>query len=109
MTSFTLWGNVKEMADSVFKKDEPRMPTKIQTLDLPDLHEPCPRGREFVEALGECPDKSFFKLKSVQIIIDNHFSYWDSINLKYLVIPAFINLLLFWFWNNVVLPVRLRE
>jgi len=67
------------------------------------------RGREFIESLTECKDLDFFRLKSVQILIDHHHVFWYNINLMSQVVPAIIHVLLFWAWNNFVLPVRLRD
>ena len=59
--------------------------------------------------MTECPDLEFFTLRSVQILIDNHYHYWYKINLFSIVVPAILQSVLFWFWNNFVLTVRLRD
>ena len=45
-----------------------------------------------------------FTLKSVQIVIDCHARYWDKLNYLCVGLPMLINLLVFWYWSNIVLP-----
>lgn len=56
-----------------------------------------------------CDDDEFFTHKSVQMLIDYHYYYWYRIQLYSIVIPALIQVVLFWLWNNFVLPIRLRD
>ena len=51
-----IWGSLSHITDQLYEKNTERQPTKIETLDLPELHEQVNRGRLFIEALHECPD-----------------------------------------------------
>ena len=42
------------------------------------------------------------------MLIDNHYYHWYYLNLYAVVVPAFLQLTIFWFWNNFVLPIRLK-
>lgn len=75
-TTAPIFGKVSDITDNLFKSNRPPQPTKIECLDLPELHENFHRGREFIESLTECKDLDFFNLKSVQIIIDHHHCFW---------------------------------
>ena len=76
---------------------------------MPELHTQVYRGREFIEALTECKDLDFFTLKTVQIIIDHHYAFWYKFNIVSQVVPAVLNVIVFWAWNNLILPIRVRE
>ena len=43
-------------------------------------------------------------MSSIQIVIDCHASHWDRLNYLFLGLPMLINLLVFWYWSNIVLP-----
>jgi len=105
----SIWGRTKPIKDYLFKKDKPKQPTSIETIDLPELHDQLPRGYAFIEALYACPDLEFFTLKSVQILIDHHYEFWYQVNLQSVILPAFVNNMLFQVWNNFVLPYRLLK
>ena len=78
-------------------------------MDLPQLHQQCQKGREFIEALTETDNNDFFALQSVQVIIDHHYYFWYRINLYSIVLPAVVQVLAFWIWNNFILPIKLVD
>lgn len=73
-------------------------------LDLPQLHKRTPAGDDFMYALSRCQDIEFYSLKSVQILIDSHIKYWIRINYIAIGLPLIVQLMVFWYWSNVVLP-----
>ena len=76
----------------------------LQYLDMPYITRPTQAGFDFIYALAECENLDIFNLKSIQIIIDCHARYWDRINYLFVGFPMVINLILFWYWSNVILP-----
>ena len=44
----------------------------------------------------------------MQVIIDHHYNLLYRINLYTVVFPAIVQAVLFWFWHNFVLIVRMR-
>ena len=56
-------------------------------LDLPQLHKRTPEGIDFINALVSCSDLEFFNLKSVQILVDGHGSYWRRLNWLMIGLP----------------------
>ena len=67
------------------------------------------RGRDFIDALTECKDRDIFLLRSVQILVDHHYRYWQRINFYFVLLPSFLQVLIFWGWMNFVLTIRLRD
>ena len=67
------------------------------------------KGKEFIEALTECTDRSIFELRSVQILVDHHYRFWYKINFYSILMPYFLQVFLFWVWSNFVLAMRLHD
>ena len=76
----------------------------LQFLDMPYIFRQTQDGFDFIYALTECKDLELFNLKSIQVLIDTHAAYWDRINHIYVGIPMTIQLILYWYWSNIVLP-----
>ena len=76
----------------------------LQYLDLPYIFNPTRKGFDFIYALSHCENMDIFTLKSVQIVIDCHARYWDKLNYLCVGLPMLINLIVFWYWSNIVLP-----
>lgn len=104
----SMWGPQSEFTDKLFMKKGSLLPTRFETIDLPELFQNGKLGLGFIKALTVCADGDFFNLKSVQVVIDHHYYRWYNINLLFVVLPAFTQLLCFWIWNNFVLTIRLR-
>lgn len=45
----------------------------------------------------------------MQVIIDHHYYFWYKINLYSIVLPAVVQVLAFWIWNNFILPIKLVD
>ena len=75
----------------------------LKYLDMPFIYRPTKQGFDFIYALTKAEDLDLFSLKSVQIVIDSHASYWYRRNHLFYGLPMVINLAVFWFWSNVVL------
>ena len=80
------------------------MPMNLQYYDAPDIYRHTPVGMDFIWALHKTDNLELFALKSVQILIDNHWSYWRRLNTLLFGLPILANLLIFWYWSNIVLP-----
>lgn len=78
----------------------------LKLLDLPFVFK-CPSkdGFKFIEALTKVKDLDTFSLKSIQIILDAHKVYWGKINLLAIGLPMGLQLIVFWYWSNIILPV----
>lgn len=70
---------------------------------MPFIYHPTQQGFDFIYALTQSEDLDIFMLKSVQIVIDSHADYWYRINHIFYGLPMLINLVIFWYWSNVVL------
>ena len=99
-----IWVPESEIKEQLFDKKKALTPMNLQYLDLPYITRPTQAGFDFIYALAECETLDIFNLKSIQIVIDCHARYWDRINYLFVGLPMMVNLLLFWYWSNVVLP-----
>ena len=52
----------------------------LQYYDAPDIYKRTPVGMDFIKALDSTDKIELFALKSVQIVIDHHWSYWRRVN-----------------------------
>ena len=71
-------------------------------LDIPHIYSKTPEGIDFIYALKNT-DLSNFALPSVQIIIDSQLDYWGKVNAYYIGLPMTVQLVVFWYWSNIVL------
>ena len=77
---------------------------ELMYLDIPVMHTHTPEGMDLVDALAFSKDTSLFALKSVQILIDAQSEHWLKIDYLAFFLPEVIQLLVFWYWSNLVLP-----
>ena len=45
----------------------------------------------------------------MQILIDYHYKFWYRINLYSIVLPSVCQVIIFWFWSNIVLAIKMRN
>ena len=76
----------------------------LQYYDAPDIYKRTPVGMDFIRALDTTDQIELFSLRSVQVVIDHHWSYWRRVNYLAFGLPIVLNLLVFWYWSNIVLP-----
>ena len=107
-TTASIFGSVNDLKGGIFTNSGAKQPTRFETIDLPELFQQGNRGRAFIEALTECKDHEFFTQKSVQVLVDHHYHFWYKINLLSVGLPAFLQLILFWSWSNIILPIRMK-
>ena len=99
-----IWVPESEIKEEMFDKKKALTPMNLQYLDMPHITRPTREGFDFIYALAECETLEIFDLKSIQIVIDCHARYWDRINYLFVGFPMMINLLLFWYSSNIILP-----
>ena len=80
------------------------MPMKLEYIDIPDLFRNTAEGFDFIYALNKTKNLDLFAIKTVQIIIDHQWKYWRVANLLVFGLPVYINLAVFWYYSNIVLP-----
>ena len=99
-----IWVPESDIREKLFDPKQALSPMNLQYLDLPYIFAPTYKGFDFIYALSKCNNMDIFTLKSVQIVIDCHARYWDRLNYLCVGLPMLINLLVFWYWSNIVLP-----
>ena len=99
-----IWVPESDIREKLFDPKQALSPMNLQYLDLPYIFGPTRKGFDFIYALSQCENMDIFTLKSVQIVIDCHARYWDKLNYLCVGLPMLINLLVFWYWSNIVLP-----
>ena len=99
----TSWAPRSAITDELFEKEGPQVPMNLSYLDLPFAYTHTPVGFHLIQVLEECTNLDLFGLASVQVIIDNHTKYWNKINYGAVGLPIGAQLIVFWYWGNVVL------
>ena len=75
----------------------------MQYLDIPNIYQHTAEGMDFMHALKVTEDIEIFGLKSIQILIEHHQKYWLRRHLLVIGLPQLIQLLLYFYWSNIVL------
>ena len=99
-----IWAPEKDIQDKVFEKEGALLPMKLEYIDIPDLFRNTAEGINFIYALEKTERLDLFAIKTVQIIIDHQWKYWRVANGLVFGLPAIINLAVFWYYSNIVLP-----
>ena len=87
----------------MFKDKGKLQPMDLQYLDVPNIHINTPVGKDFIYGLAECEDLELFNNGVIQILIDNHWEFWRSYSRFSYGLPLVIQLLVFWYWSNIVI------
>ena len=98
-----IWVPESDIRKKIFDSSQPLQPMEMNYLDIPIIYRPTQQGFDFVYALTKSKDLNLFSSKSVQIVIDSQMRYWYRINHIFYGLPMVINLIVFWYWSNVVL------
>ena len=98
-----IWVPESDIRNKIFDSSQPLQPMEMNYLDIPIVYRPTQQGFDFVYALTKSKDLNLFSSKSVQIVIDSQMRYWYRINHIFYGLPMVINLIVFWYWSNVVL------
>ena len=93
----------------MFEKQGTFQPMNLRYLDMPFFYHHSELGFEFVNALEECENLDLFKLPSVQIMIDSQMDYWYNVIGFGLALPLILQLIIFWYYSNVVISHVLEE
>lgn len=98
-----IWTQESNIKDELFDNDKTLMPQKLSYVDIPHLYRRTPEGYKFLKALEKFEDISLFGRKSVQILIDFQYEYWNRHQYYSIGVPMTIQLGVFWYWSNIVI------
>mmetsp|Transcript_22986 Transcript_22986/g.28526 ORF Transcript_22986/g.28526 Transcript_22986/m.28526 type:complete len:89 (-) Transcript_22986:976-1242(-) len=79
---------------------------QLRFIDLQHLYNSTEIGKDFILALHKCPNMEFYSNEVVQMIIDHQWAYWKPRSVWILGFPLTLQLILFLYWSNIVLPNR---
>ena len=104
MVRAKIWDSENKMKEALFDETKSLQPMVMQYMDVPQLHYNTLEGMDFIDALSKSNDLELFALKSVQVLIDAQHSYWFKIDFYAFFLVELFQLIIFWFWSNIVLP-----
>ena len=91
----------------MFEKKEEGVSQKtmiMRYVDVPRLHQTNDEGRDFINALAANPNIELFDLESIQLMINAQQKHWLKLDMAFFFLPRFMQLLIFTYWSNIVLP-----
>ena len=99
------WARESAIQKAVYEETEGSYrPMELVYFDLPFLHLHTEEGMDFLDALKDNKNKATFARPSVQTLVDKQWERWRWFNVRFNVAPMTLQLILFWFWSNVLLP-----
>ena len=98
-----IWVPESTIKYQLYDSAKTQQPQQMYYLDIPYAFRRTIEGETLLRELNVFEDKAIFKLKSVQILIDYHYSYWQIVQWYSVGIPMVFQLIVFWYWSNIVI------
>lgn len=92
-----------EIKEQLFTKEGTIMPMNLMYLDVPHMFCNTKVGMDLMYTLAKVENIELFQKKSVQILIDNQYAYWYKRSRWLFGYPLVAQLVIFWYWSNIVI------
>ena len=101
-----IWEPESKIVEEMFDTEGTLQPMNMHYFDVHNIYQPSPEGMDFIEALAntDADHIDLFKCKTVQIMLTAQQENWLLIDWLAFFMPQFLQLIIFWYWSNIVLP-----